>query len=225
MALAEAVVPRPVRVVLIDDDEIIMTGLQGMLAPHRDKVELIGWVPVTEDLVPVVSRLEPDIVLIDARIDEGGERARVGELTAGNPAYRVVIFTDDTDDRRVYEALRLGVSGYLLKSSNGALLVDQLVRVSDGEMVLDPELATRVAQRAAQMGGELGWPGRQVGLSRREGQVLRLLTDGLSNRLIAAELTIGEETVKTHLRSIYRKLGVTDRAQAIAAALRQDLLS
>jgi DNA-binding NarL/FixJ family response regulator len=132
----------------------------------------------------------------------------------------VVIFTDDSEERRLFEALRLGVSGYLLKSLSGVQLADHLVRVADGQVVVDPTIATRIALRGAQFGGVETWPGSQLALSQRESQVLALLVDGLSNRMIAAQLVVGEETVKTHLRSIYRKLGVNDRSHAVATVMR-----
>jgi DNA-binding NarL/FixJ family response regulator len=147
------------------------------------------------------------------------------EAAAEKPPFRLVIFTNDANERCLFEALRLGISGYLLKSLNGTQLADHLVRVRDGEVVVDPTMASRIAMQAAQCGGGRTWPGSQQGLSQRESEVLRLLTDGLTNRLIAADLVVGEETVKTHLRSVYRKLGVSDRAQAVATALREGIFA
>jgi DNA-binding NarL/FixJ family response regulator len=218
-------VARPVRVVLVNDDEIIMEGLQGMLARHRDRVELAGGVLLSDDVAEAALALNPDVVLFDINIQGTRGLEVAAEMVAEKPPFRVVVFTDDADERRLFEALRLGISGYLLKSLSGAQLADHLVRVRDGEVVVDPTMATRIAMRAAHLGGGRIWPGSQMGLSQRESEVLSLLVDGLSNRLIAAQLVVGEETVKTHLRSIYRKLGVNDRAQAIATALRQGMFS
>jgi DNA-binding NarL/FixJ family response regulator len=215
----------PVRVVLVNDDEIIMEGLQGMLARHRDRVELAGGVLLSDDVATSAMALNPDVVLFDINIQGSNGLEVAAQMVAEKPPFRVVVFTDDADERRLYDALRLGISGYLLKSLSGAQLADHLVRVRDGEVVVDPTMATRIAMRAAQLGGGRIWPGSQLGLSQRESEVLSLLVDGLSNRLIAAQLVVGEETVKTHLRSIYRKLGVNDRAQAIATALRQGMFS
>lgn len=216
---------RRVRVVLVNDDEIIIEGLQGMLARHSDRVELAGGLPVTDDIIARVSELRADVVLLDLNVQGTVGVEVAAAIVAEKPPFRVVVFTDEAEERRLFEALRLGISGYLLKSLSGAQLTDHLVRVRDGEVVVDPTMATRIAMRAAQMGGGGMWPGSQLGLSQRESEVLSLLVDGLSNRLIAAQLVVGEETVKTHLRSIYRKLGVSDRAQAIATALRQGVFS
>lgn len=218
-------VQRPVRVVLVNDEEIILEGLQAMLAHHHDRVHLVGGILLTDDVVSEATSLRADVVLLDMNIQGTNGLEVAATMVAQKPTFRVVIFTDEADERRLFEALRLGVSGYLLKSLASAQLADHLVRVHEGEMVVDPAMATRIAMRAAHLGGGRIWPGSQLGLSQRESEVLSLLVDGLSNRVIAAQLVVGEETVKTHLRSIYRKLGVNDRAQAIAAAIRQGMFS
>jgi DNA-binding NarL/FixJ family response regulator len=209
--------------VLVGDDEIIAEGLRAMFTRHSDRAELVGNVPATEDVLSAATRLRADVVLVDLALQSASGLALAAELLAEKPPFRVVIFTEDADERRLFEALRLGASGYLLKSLSGTQLADHLVRVHDGEVVVDPTMATGIAMRAAHGGGRGMWPGSELGLSHRESEVLALLGRGLSNRLMAAELFLGEETIKTHLRSIYRKLGVNDRAQAVATALRQGI--
>jgi DNA-binding NarL/FixJ family response regulator len=215
----------PIRVVLVNDDEIIIVGLEGMLARHSDQVRVVGGALATEDVLAKSLDLRADVVLLDTTLHETSGLELAAELVAEKPPFRVVIFTDDSDERRLFEALRLGVSGYLLKSLSGAQLADHLVLVARGQVIVDPTMATRIAKRAAHMGDSQGWPGSHLGLSQRESQVLGLLVEGMSNRLIAAQLVVGEETVKTHLRSIYRKLGVNDRAHAIATVLRQGIFT
>ncbi len=222
---SNATVDKPVRVVLVDDDEIIIVGLQAMLAKHSAQVNVVGVALATEDVLSKALNLRADIVLLDTTLHHTSGLELAAELMADKPPFRVVIFTDDGDERRLFEALRLGVSGYLLKSLSGAQLSDHLVLVANGQVIVDPRMATRIAKRAAHLGDNHGWPGSQLGLSQRESQVLGLLVEGLSNRLIAAQLVVGEETVKTHLRSIYRKLGVNDRAHAIATVLRQGIFT
>ena len=216
---------KPVRVVLVDDDEIIIVGLQGMLARHSDRVKVVGGALATENVLAKALDLEADVVLLETALHHTSGLELAAELVADKPPFRVVIFTDDSDERHLFEALRLGVSGYLLKSLTGAQLVDHLVMVANGQVIVDPTMATRIAKRAAHLGDNQGWPGSQLGLSQRESQVLGLLVEGMSNRSIAAQLVVGEETVKTHLRSIYRKLGVNDRAHAIATVLRQGIFT
>jgi DNA-binding NarL/FixJ family response regulator len=211
---------QPVRVVLVNDEQIIIDGLRTMLARHRDQVKVVGRVLASEDLASTIPDLGAEIVLVDLHIQGASGLELAARLLADGPPFRVVIFTDDSEERRLFEALRLGVSGYLLKSLNGVQLADHLVRVADGQIVVDPTIATRIALRGAQFGGAEMWPGSQLALSHRESEVLGLLVEGLSNRLIAAKLVVGEETVKTHLRSIYRKLGVNDRSHAVATVMR-----
>jgi DNA-binding NarL/FixJ family response regulator len=209
----------PLRVALVNGDELTLEGLRSMLAPHRDLVEVVGKVPVTENLLGALAELEAEIVLVEGRLLATTGLEVSAQLMAGDAPFQVVIFTYEDDERNVSEALRLGASGYLLKSLSGDQLVNYLLQIRGGEVLLDPTLATRIALGAAHTDDE-HWPGHELGLSRRESEVLSLLVDGLSNRAIADQLVVGEETVKTHLRSIYRKLDVRDRAQAVASALR-----
>jgi DNA-binding NarL/FixJ family response regulator len=207
-------------VVLVNDEQIIVDGLRTMLARHRDQVKVVGRVLACDELAKTLPELEADVVLVDLHIQGASGLELAARLLADDPPFKLVIFTDDTEERRLFEALRLGVSGYLLKSLSGIQLADHLVRAAEGQVVVDPTIATRIALRGAQFGGAEMWPGSQLSLSQRESQVLALLVEGLSNRLIAAQLVVGEETVKTHLRSIYRKLGVNDRSNAVATVMR-----
>jgi DNA-binding NarL/FixJ family response regulator len=209
-----------VRVALVNDQDIIVDGLQAMLSRHCDQVKVVGRVLASEDVASVIPDLGAEIVLVDLHIEGASGLELATRLTADRPPFRVVIFTDDSDERRLFEALRLGVSGYLLKSLSGVQLADHLVRVADGQIVVDPTIATRIAMRGARFAGAESYPGSRLGLSQRESEVLALLVEGLSNRLIAAQLVVGEETVKTHLRSIYRKLGVNDRTHAVSTVIR-----
>jgi DNA-binding NarL/FixJ family response regulator len=214
----------PLRVALVDSDELTLAGLQSMLARHRDLVEVVGTVPVTADLVVGLAEVGAEIALVEVQLLATSEVEPSTSLMAEEAPFQVVIFTYEADGRSVSEALRLGVSGYLLKSLSGDQLVDYLLQIRDGAVLLDPTLATRITLGAANMDGE-HWPGLELGLSRRESEVLGLLVDGLSNRAIADELVVGEETVKTHLRSIYKKLEVKDRAQAVAHVLRRGVFT
>ena len=127
------------------------------------------------------------------------------------------------DEQYLYEALRAGARGYLLKRIDGKELVHQLQRVYAGEIVIEPTLAGRVAAAAARIDAGEFWPGARLGLTHRESEVLSLIVAGLSNSAIAGRLIVGEETVKSHVRAVYRKLEVTDRAGAVARALREGL--
>ena len=127
------------------------------------------------------------------------------------------------DEQYLFQAMRVGASGYLLKGISSDDLVRQLERVHDGATAIDAGMAARAAETAARLQSNQFWPGARQGLTQRESEILSLVVTGLSNRGIAAKLVIGEETVKTHLSSVYRKLGVGDRTSATAIALREGI--
>jgi DNA-binding NarL/FixJ family response regulator len=217
--------PAPVRVVLIDNDEIIRSGLQAMLARSRGRVEVVGQISPNHDVAAAVTGLRPDVILVHVGSQRADALELAGELVRLSSSWRVAVVSEAIDERWLFEALRRGVTAYLSRSSSSSQLVEALVQASQGTPVVDPSLASSVAMRAAYAWDGHGWPGSWLGLSRRQSDVLRLLTDGLSNQSIAEQLLVGEETVKTHLRHIYRKLGVKDRTQAVALALRQGLFA
>ncbi len=209
------------RVVLVDDHELVIEGLKSMLARFSGRVRVVGQAGTAEEAVPVVVALSPDVVLCDVRLRGSSGLDLCRRLVEGDPARRVVLLSVYDDEQYLYQALRAGAAGYLLKRVSGEELVRALEQVHAGETVVDPVLAARVASSAARLDSGEFWPGARLGLSQRESEVLGLIVAGLSNRAIASRLVIGEETVKSHTGAIYRKLGVGDRAAAVAAALRE----
>jgi DNA-binding NarL/FixJ family response regulator len=212
---------RPVRVVLVDDHELVIEGLKAMLARFAGRVRVIGQAGTAEDALPVITALAPDVVLCDVRLRGSSGLDLCRQLVEASPGCRVVLLSVYDDEQYLYQALRAGAAGYLLKRVSGEELVRSLEQVQLGETVVDPVLAARAATAAARLDSGEFWPGARLGLSQRESEVLGLIVAGLSNRAIAARLIIGDETVKSHTRAIYRKLGVGDRAAAVAAALRE----
>ena len=213
----------PIRVVLVDDHQMVLDGLAAMLRPHRQRVEIVGQATNAADAPDLVRRLRPDVVLLDVRLKSSSGLDLCRELLAEFPEIRAVFLTVYDDEQYLFQALRAGASGFLLKRVTSQELVGHLQRVMDGEIAIDPALVGRVALSAARLHSGEYWPGAHLGLTHRESEVLEQMVRGLSHRAIARHLLMGEETVKTHARSIYRKLGVADRAQAIAAALREGL--
>jgi DNA-binding NarL/FixJ family response regulator len=213
----------PVRVLLVDDHEVVIEGLQAMLASQRERLAVVGATTDADEALRLAAELTPDLVLLDVRLKGASGLDVCRELTRRYPTVRVVFFTVYDDEQYLFQALRLGASGYLLKRTTGVELADQLDRVMEGEVVIDPGIAGRVALTAARLQAGEFWPGARVGLTQRESEVLERMMRGLSNRAIGQQLYIGEETVKSHASSIYRKLGVEDRAQAIALALREGI--
>jgi DNA-binding NarL/FixJ family response regulator len=215
----------PVRVVLANDDQIIIEGLRAMLRPYADQVKVVGTA-VGDPEILMADDEEPgaDVMLIDAFSRRAGGIDAAAKVLAGDPPFAVAVFTDADDAWLTLQALRLGVRGYVLKSSGPPELVDMLMRLRDGETVVDPRLATSAALLASR-NLDLGeWPGAHLGLTRREAELLAKLGEGMTLRQAAHELGLSVETVRTHTRNIYRKLDVSDRAAAVAAAWREGLV-
>jgi DNA-binding NarL/FixJ family response regulator len=213
----------PVRIVLVDDHEMVLQGLTSMLMPFRDRVRVVGQATGADQAVRLVSGLNPDIVLCDVRLQGASGLDLCQRLIELDPSRRVVLLSVYDDEQYLFQALRVGASGYLLKQISGEELVRQLERVHAGERVIDTALAGRAAETAARLASGEFWPGARLGLTHRESEVLSFMVTGMSNRGIAQRLVVGEETVKSHLRSIYRKLEVSDRAGAVAVALREGI--
>ena len=214
---------QPIRVLLVDDHQMVLDGLVAMLRPHADRVTVVGATSDPVEARRLVRDLEPDVCLLDVRLRHESGLEVCADLRRCAPETRVVFLTVYEDEAYLFEALQAGASGYLLKQVVGPELVGHLERVLGGEIAIDPGLAGRVALSAARLQRGEFWPGTHLGLTQRESEVLRLMVRGLSNRAIAQELVVGDETVKTHVGSIYRKLAVADRSQAVAAALREGL--
>ena len=211
----------PMRLVIVDDHQMVLDGIKAMLGPYREQVQVVGEASDPAEAVSLVTSLDPDAVLLDVRLRGASGLDLCGDILAARPACKVVFLTVYDDEQYLYQALRVGAAGFLLKRIRGGELVDYLRRIKDGEVLIDPALAGRVALSAARLHSGEFWPGAHLGLTQRESEVLSLLVAGLSNRAIAAKLVVSEETVKTHSRGIYRKLGVSDRAAAVTVALRE----
>lgn len=208
---------------LVDDHEMVLHGLTAMLAHFDRDVAIVGTATTLADARRSIDATLPDIVVSDVRIGRDSGLDLVRELAQTHPAVKVVVLTVYDDEHYLFQALRAGARGYVLKRIDAAELVAHLLRVAEGEIAIDAALAGRVAMSAARISSGEFWPGANHGLTQRESEVLALLVSGHSNRAIAATLVVTEDTVKTHIRSLYRKLDVQDRGGAIAFALREGL--
>lgn len=213
----------PVRVVLVDDHEMVIEGLKAMLSAYRGRVRVIGQATDPESAMAVITGLQPDVVLSDVRMGQASGLDLCRTLRERDPDRKIVLLSVYEDEQYLFQALRVGAAGYLLKRIGGEELVTQLERAKAGEIVIDPGLAARAVDTAARLQRDEYWPGARQGLTQRESEILSFMVSGLSNRAIAARLVIGDETVKSHLRSIYRKLEVRDRTSAVATALREGI--
>jgi len=210
-------------VLLVDDQEVVRQGLTAMLVRYAPRIRIVGEAENAEQAERLALNLQPDVVLCDVRLGGASGLDVCERLATDLPSARVVMLSVYDEPQYLYQALRAGAAGYLLKQVGGAELATQLERAAAGEVVIDAALAGRVALHAARLESGEFWPGAGMGLTQRESEVLELIVAGLSNRAVASRLVLGEETVKTHLRGLYRKLEVNDRAGAVTVALREGL--
>jgi DNA-binding NarL/FixJ family response regulator len=215
--------PAPIRVVIVDDEAMIRAGLRMLLDFQRD-IEVVGEAADGVAARDVVRRECPDVVLMDVRMPrlDGIQAAR---HVLAESAAKVVILTTFDEDAAVAEALRAGVSGFLLKVAPPEQLVQAVRTVAAGQALLDPAVTLRViASYASAPTHDPRAAQRLTTLTEREVDVLRLVARGLSNAEIAAELYLGEATVKTYLSRMLAKLDLRDRVQAVAFAYESGLV-
>jgi DNA-binding NarL/FixJ family response regulator len=207
-----------IRVVLVDDEAMVRVGLRMVLTAEPD-IEVVGEAEDGAAAESVVAETRPDVVLMDIRMPnvDGIEGAR--RVLASSPEVRVVVLTTFDEDAYVEAALRLGVSGFLLKVAPPERLIDAVRTVARGGGLLDPSVTLRVIEQFGTVAPvRTASSARLAALTEREKDVLRLMARGMSNAEIAAELYLGEATVKTHVSGVLSKLGLRDRVQAVVAA-------
>ncbi|MFI6503687.1 response regulator [Nonomuraea typhae] len=208
-----------VRIVIADDEDLIRTGLRIILDAEPD-LRVVGEAADGAAVVPVVRRERPDVVLMDVRMPAVDGIQATRRLVALESPPKVLVVTTFENDDYVYDALRAGAAGFLLKRARPEDLAGAVRTVAAGESLLFPAAIRTLAAtrpRAAVPG-----IGRLTG---REGDVLRLMTRGMSNGEIAAELVVSAETVKTHVGNVLTKLGARDRTQAVIAAYESGFVS
>jgi DNA-binding NarL/FixJ family response regulator len=204
-----------IRLLVADDHAVVRTGLEHLVATFDD-VELVGSAANGQEALDACDRHRPDVVLIDLEMPvlDGIEATR--RIVAADPRVAVVVLTSFSDREQILRALDAGAVGYLLKDAEPQELARAIRAAARGEAPLDPR-AGRAVLQARVSGSPLDK------LSEREREVLALVARGLPNKLIARELAISEKTVKTHLTSVFRTIGVTDRTQAALWAERNGL--
>ncbi len=204
-----------IRVLIVDDEPLVRSGLRAIVAAEPD-LEVVGEADDGAAAISEARRTRPDVVLMDVRmprVDGIAATRQLGDFDGGGPA--VIVVTTFENDDYVYEALRVGARGFVLKRSTADDFVNAIRTVHDGESLLFPAAIRRlVAGRAANRGDQLAG----AKLTEREQEVLRLIAQGRSNAEIATGLFLGVETVRTHVRNILAKLRVRDRVQAVIAA-------
>ena len=201
-----------IRILVVDDHILLRQGITGIVAPEQD-MEVVGEAENGADAIAQFDRLRPDITLMDLQMPVLPGIEAITMIRAQAPNANIVVLTTYHGDVQAVRALKAGARGYLLKSS----LIDELLTairtVHAGRRYIPADVAQDIAIHAA-----------EEPLSVREIDILRLVADGQANKVVARELSVSEQTVKAHLRTIFQKLGVGDRTQAVTTALRRGII-
>ncbi|QXE34568.1 response regulator transcription factor [Streptomyces sp. GMY02] len=209
---------RTITLIVVDDHPVVRDGLRGMFE-SAPGFEVLGEAADGVEGVALAVRLDPDVVLMDLRMPGGGGVDAIAELTRRGARAKVLVLTTYDTDSDTLPAIEAGATGYLLKDAPREELFTAVRAAADGRTVLSPAVASRLVSRVRTPAAA----GREP-LSAREREVLELVARGTPNKEIAAELFISEATVKTHLTHLYAKLGVKDRAAAVAVAYERGIL-
>jgi DNA-binding NarL/FixJ family response regulator len=210
-----------VRIYLVDDHQAVRQAVAVMLEAAEHGFKVIGQSDDATSGIAEVLRLKPDVLIIDLKMPGVSGLSAIAQISAADPAIRTVVFTMYDNPAYVWETINAGASGYLLKSAPKDELIRAVRAVSAGAGYLQAEVTKPLLKRFAQ---DARMADTRRLLTLRETQILECLANGESNKSIGRHFSVAEETVKTHLRNLYEKLGACDRAHAVAIALRQRLI-
>ena len=211
-----------IKILVVDDHKLFRQGLIRLMQAHDEMVDIVGEADSVREAIRLVEVLKPDVVLMDIYLPEENGLQGLREIKKQFPDIAVVMLTSSEDDEHLFEAVRLGAAGYLLKSLDVDELFDLLNGVMKGEAAMTRGMATRLLKGIA-LRSSNDEKGEEV-LTEREIMVLRLVATGASNALIADELCISVNTVKSHLRNILDKLQLENRTQAATYALERGIV-
>lgn len=211
----------PIRVLIVDDHEIVRKGIRALLTTKRD-IQVVGEASNGIEAVARSLDLQPDVVLMDLMMPKMDGIQATREITAKQPGTHILVLTSFSADDHVFPAIEAGALGYLLKDSGPQELVQAIRKVYNGEPSLEPDIARKVL---AELAGPPQKPLTADPLTARELDILRLIAQGQSNKEIGRQLSIAEETVHAHVSNILRKLHLASRTQAALYALREGIAS
>ncbi|MBA3288091.1 MAG: response regulator transcription factor [Acidimicrobiia bacterium] len=206
----------PIRVFLLDDHEIVRRGVRDLLEAEDDIV-VVGEAATQDEAVRRVPALDPDVAVLDVRLEEGDGIEACREIRSRHPRTACLVLTSFADDEALFRAIMAGVAGYVLKQIRSSDLVDAVRRVASGQSLLDPIVTARVLERVRTGPRQ---DERIARLSTQERAVLELLAEGLTNRQIAERLYLAEKTIKNYVTSVLAKLGMARRTEAAVYAAR-----
>jgi DNA-binding NarL/FixJ family response regulator len=206
------------RVLIVDDHPMTRDGLRAALSTSGD-IEIVGEATNGEEAVEAVRQLHPNVVFMDVRMPGMDGITATNEIRTISPDTKVILFTVEESRTAIADAIRAGVSGYLLKDVSAGELIQAAKLAVQGKAVIHPSLTRAFIEEVQYHDRRPDTP-----LSRRESQILQKIAYGATTKEVAHDLTISPHTVKTHLERIFEKLGANDRAQAVAIALRRGLV-
>lgn len=210
-----------IRVLIVDDHPIVRQGVRGVLASHPD-IQVVGEADSASTLFSIVDSLKPDVILLDIRMPGQNGIEVTQRLKQDHPTLKVIILTTYDDDEYLFGALRAGAEGYLLKSASQEVLADSIRQVGRGERLLSANLVGKVMREFKDLAKDKARS--DSGLTDQELEVLRMIAAGATNKEIAEKLFWSEVTVKRKVQDILEKMGVANRAQAVAEAGKRGLL-
>lgn len=211
---------RRISVFLIDDHHVLRQAVVEMLQ-SEDDIVVVGQAGDARSGIDAIAGQKPDVAILDLKMPGMSGLAAIGEILRASPKTGIIVFTMYDNPAYVWETTNAGASGYVLKSASKDDLLRAVRAVHAGAGYLQAEVTKPLLRRLAQ---DARAAGQKASLTSRELQVLECLAEGQSNKVIAANLSITEDTVKAHLKSLYEKLGASDRAHAVAISLRQQLI-
>lgn len=210
---------RTIRVLLVDDHEVVRVGLRTVLNQEHNLI-VAGEAVTAAEAIRQAQKLKPDVILMDIRLPDGSGIDACREILAARPDTRVIFLTSYSDDDSVLAAVLAGAHGYLLKEIDSAAMIQALDTVGAGRSILDPAVTARALRwvRSLREGDQIP---RTDQLSTQEGRVLALVAEGKTNKEIGAALELSDKTVKNYLANVFQKLRITRRAQAAAFFLKR----
>lgn len=210
-----ATAPHVIPILLVDDSELVRTGLKTLLAGRSagGHFQIVGEACSVATAISETTRLQPAVVLLDIRLPDGTGFEACRQILAHHPDVRVLILTSVIDDNLVYEAMSSGAHGYLLKEINAQSLCQAIIDVAAGKFILDPAVTTRVLN-LVRNGTPQNEEDKMAQLSAQERRVLALVADGKTNKGIAEQMGLSDKTVKNYLSNIFEKLQISRRSQA-----------
>ncbi|HEY3367883.1 MAG TPA: response regulator transcription factor [Symbiobacteriaceae bacterium] len=206
----------PLKVLIVDDHEVVRIGLRQLLE-RKPELVVVGEAGTAAEAIAVARAERPDVVIMDVRLPDASGIEACREIRSGRPAAKVIMVTSYADDDAVLAAILAGASGYLLKQARGQVLVEAILTVGTGGTLLDPTITRQVLERI-RGGGSVAQ--RVAGLSEQEQRILDLISRGRTNREMAEEMYLSENTVRNYVSNLLHKLKVSRRSEAAAIAAR-----